>query len=389
MNKVLILATVSSMIEQFNMPNILLLKKLKYEVHLAANFKSGNSISSERIKEFLEELEKLNLKVHHIDFSRKVNDIKGHYKSYNQLKNVFKNNSFEFIHCHTPIGGVFGRVFGKKYSVPVIYTAHGFHFFKDSPLINWIIYFPIEWYLSKYTDFLITINKEDYENAKRYKFLSKRIILLNGVGIDLEKFTPQTIERKNKIREELGYKESDFIVICVGELNKTKNQYDAIYSINLLKNDIPNLKLLLVGKGVLKDKYVESVKKLNLNNFVDFLGYRKDISSLMTMADIAITTSIREGLPVNVLEAMAIGLPIVASNCRGNRDLIENHRNGFVFNSHDIKDLSDKIKQLYESSELRYQFSKSNLSDVVKYDINNVILNQKDIYLEILKNRRN
>lgn len=119
-------------------------------------------------------------------------------------------------------------------------------------------------------------------------------------------------------------------MICVGELNNNKNQRVLINAVNILKYKIPNLKLLIVGDGINKDRYQSLINKLELNINVNLLGYRSDVSELMGLSDVAISASRREGLPVNVMEAMATGLALVVSDCRGNVDLITNNETGYI-----------------------------------------------------------
>ena len=167
MKKVLMLASVASMIDQFNMQNISLLQEQGYEVHVAANFEQGSTSSKERVEQFKKELKEKNVLYFQIDFSRNVSNIPQNIKAYKQIKKLLVNNKYEFIHCHSPIGGVCGRLAAKVTNTKVIYTAHGFHFYKGAPKFNWMIYYPIEKVLSYITDVLITINKEDYELAKK------------------------------------------------------------------------------------------------------------------------------------------------------------------------------------------------------------------------------
>ena len=194
--KVLILASVASMIDQFNIPNIKLLQNIGYEVHVACNFEKGSSCSFEKIEILKELLKKLNVKCYQINFERNILKIGNNLKAYKEVKNILTENKYKFLHCHSPIGGVIGRIAGYKTQTKVIYTAHGFHFFKGAPLINWLLYYPIEKYLSKYTDILITINQEDYKRART--FSAKKVEYIPGVGIDIEKIKNIKVNKKEK-----------------------------------------------------------------------------------------------------------------------------------------------------------------------------------------------
>lgn len=376
MKKVLFVATVvKKHINAFHIPYLKLFKEMGYETHVCARNDFDN-------KENLE-----------IPYCEKYYDLpfeRSPYKLeninvYKQLKKIIDSNNYEIIHCHTPMGSVLARLAARdarKKGTKVLYTAHGFHFFKGAPKINWLIYYPIEKWLSKYTDCLITINNEDFETAKK-NFKAKQIELVNGVGIDTHRFTPQSLEKKLMLRKEYGYTEKDFILISVAELNSNKQQDLLINAVYLLKNRIPNLKLLLVGDGELKEHYSLQVSELGLGENVHFLGYRKDVANLLALSDIAVSSSKREGLPLNVMEAMATGLPLVVTNCRGNRDLVIDGENGYIVGIHDVDAFSNKIEELYRSANLRSYFSSTSLGMIKNYSLDRVITDMKNIYLNV------
>lgn len=378
MKKVLFVATVvKKHINAFHIPYLKLFKEMGYETHVCARNDFENMVDFEI--PFCD-------KYYDLPFERSPYKF-GNIMVYKQLKKIIDSNDFEIIHCHTPMGGVLTRLAAKEArqkGTSVIYTAHGFHFYKGAPIKNWLFYYPVEKLLSKYTDCLITINKEDFEIANK-KFNTSHITMINGVGIDINRFIPQTDEIKINLRKEYGYSKKDFLLIYVAELSYRKHQDLVINSVNRLKNKIPNLKLLLVGDGELKEYYKNLVINLNLDNKVDFLGYRKDIANLMLISDVAVSSSRQEGLPVNVMEAMATGLPLVVTNCRGNRDLVLNNKNGFVIEIDDFESFSNKIEQLYMSTNLRNQFGKASLNMVESYSLENVISEIKKIYSNYLK----
>ena len=384
MKKVLFLASVSSVIDQFNRDNIQILQNYGLEVHVACNFETGNTSSKERILKFKQELKDKKIQFHQIDFDRNTfSGIFSNIKAFYQLQRLVNNINFEFIHSHILIAGVYSRLIGHFKKIKTIYTAHGFYFYDGAPLINWLIYYPIEKILSKYTDCLITINEEDFNIAAK-KFEAKKLKLINGIGIDLRKFTPQNQVNKMILRKQNNYAENDFILIYVAELTKRKHQDFLIEVTSILKDKIPKLKVLLVGIGNLEKQYKEQVKNFALENNVQFLGFRNDIANLMKIADVAVSASKLEGLPVNVMEAMATGLPIVVANCRGNRDLIKDGENGYVVDLDDKKCFSQMINNLYIDKSLRTKFSEKNLNMIKRYDRENIMKEMESIYKELL-----
>lgn len=384
MRKVLIVASVSEMIEAFLLPNIELLQKMGNEVHVMANFKDTDALRQERIDLFKEQL--LNRGV--ISYSLPIHREPFHAenkKAYNQMKKIIETENFSMIHCHTPIGGVMTRLAARnvrKSGTKVVYTAHGFHFFKGAPLKNWALFYTVEKILSKYTDCLITINQEDYSAAHSHHFKTDMIELITGVGINPLKFRPVTESKRKYLRQQYGYKKEEFILIYVAELSYRKNQDMLITMMPTLLSAIPNAKLLLVGDGEQEKwhKLHTLIQDLGVENQVSMLGFRRDVNDLMSLSNVVVSASRQEGLPVNVLEAMSVGLPLVVTDCRGNRDLVRDGENGFVVDIDDTEQFVERIVDLYQHKEKRTAFSKESLKAVKKYSVNNVNNTLETIY---------
>lgn len=374
--QVLILASVASMIDQFNMPNIKLLKQMGYEVHVACNFVEGNTCSDEQITILKNNLIDLNVQFHQIDFKRNVMRLADSIKAYRQVHKLANDNNYKFIHCHSPIGGVVGRLVGKATKTKVIYTAHGFHFYKGAPLKNWLIYYPIEKWLSKYTDVLITINKEDYERAKK-KFKAKTVERVPGVGIDVKKFNSVEVDRKAKLRE-IGIPEDSFVILSVGELNKNKNHEVIIKAIAKISNS--QIHYVICGQGPLKNNLTELVKRLNLINQVHLLGFRDDVTSIYKICDIFAFPSLREGLGLSALEAMASELPIITSNVHGIVDYSINGLTGYSSEPNNVDAFSEAIKNLMNNKDIIEEIGRGNYERVRLFDVNIVIKKMRDIY---------
>lgn len=384
MKKALIIASVASMIEQFNMNNIKLLQELGYQVDVATNFENSGNINIQRAKELIEELKIQNVNYFQIDFNRGVLS-RSNLKAYKQIKHIINENNYNLIHMHSPIGGVCGRLATKKVregGTRVVYTAHGFHFYKGAPIINWVIFYPIEKYLSKYTDYLITINVEDYNLAKKKFKKCKQIELVHGVGVDESKFNIEiSTKKKHELRASLGIKYDDFVLIQVGELNKNKNQIMAINAMKKLIKENQNIHLLLIGKGDMEEEYKKKINELNLEKNIHLLGYRKDIPQLLKISNLLLSLRYREGLPVNVMEAMASGIPVVATDCRGNRDLILNGQNGYIVKTDDTVSLEEKILFLAENEKKCEQFKEKSKDLIKKYEKEEIKTRMEKIYM--------
>lgn len=371
-DKILFTATVDSHIKHFHLPYLKWFEEQGFQVHVAS--RGSENIPYADFK-------------WNIPFSRSPFN-KDNIRAYKELKKIIDTNNYRLIHCHTPVGGVLTRLAARrarKKGTKVIYTAHGFHFYKGAPLKNWLLYYPVEKWLARYTDCLITINEEDYELARK-KFKTGSIKKVDGVGVDINRFKPPAEEEKLALRQEYGFNEKDFIIICVGELNANKNQALAIKAVKILKERIPNIKLLLAGKGDMEKQYRKMAEKLGVKDNVLFLGYRRDIPELLSISDIAVSSSRREGLPVNVMEAMATGLPLVVTDCRGNRDLVRNGENGFVVGIDDAEGMAERIEYIYNNGEMKEKARKYNLNSIKNYSLDTIEKQIACIYNEMLKN---
>lgn len=243
-------------------------------------------------------------------------------KLYRGLRDLMRTNSFDIVHCHTPIVGILTRLAARKTDARVIYTAHGFHFFKGAPLLNWLVYYPAEKLCSRWTDTLITINREDYEIACK-KMHAKHVELVPGVGVDVARFADTVVDFDAK-RNELGIAPNDFVILSAGELVENKNQKLIIRA--LAENECRDMHYLVAGTGCEQEKLEQLACELSVQDRVHFIGYRSDLNELYKIVDVLVHPSYREGLPVVVMEAMASGLPVIASDVRGNRDLLPQER---------------------------------------------------------------
>lgn len=369
MKKVLFTATVDSHILQFHLPFLKKFKEKGYEVHVATN---GN-----------EEIPYCDVK-HFIPFERnplKINNIKAIFR----LKKICDCEKFDIIHTHTPMGSVVTRLAAnnsrKKYHTRVIYTAHGFHFFKGAPIRNWILFYPIEKFLSRFTDTLILINEEDFLIAKRKFKKCNDIKYVPGVGIDEKKF--DFLFSSNDIsdlRKTLGITPKEFVMIYPAELSNRKRQIWLINTLHEFISNHKNVHLLLPGKDSLNGKCQKLVKNLGLETQIHFLGYRKDIPNLLKSSNLALSSANQEGLPVNIMEAMYVGLPIVASNCRGNRDLINNNENGFLVELTDSKTFVESVEKIYNNSVDIKEIISNNKKIIKNYLLPSILKKMTDIY---------
>lgn len=369
--KVLLTATVQSHICQFHKPLMKLLKENGYEVHVAArdNLAEKNGLAMEYAD-----------KVFDIPFDRSPFSTRN-IKAYKELSKVLAQNEYEIIHTNTPMGGMVTRLAANKYrkknGTKVFYTAHGFHFYKGAPKKNWIIYYPIEKFSSRLTDKLITITEEDYKLAsKKFHCQVERI---HGVGANSSKYYAFSDEEKKSTREELGISEDTKVIVNVGELLPNKNQKTAILAMKKIAERYPTARLFIAGNGPELDNLTNLVKENGLENNVEFLGYTLELNKYYNISDCLVACSFREGLPLNVIEAMLCGDAVVASNNRGHRELVEDGVNGFIVETTDIDDFADKIIKVLDNPSV---YAKSALEKAELFTDKNVVEELKDVYFK-------
>lgn len=378
MKYVLMLATTAAMIEQFNKNNILILNDMGYTIHVAGNFEDGNPISEERIEKFVKWIRERGGEVYHIPAIRNPLEWKKNYKAYKILNELVNEYSYSFIHCHTPIGGVLGRLIAHKTKTKVLYTAHGFHFFRGAPLKNWVMFFPVEWFLSKWTDVLILINHEDFCRAKKM-FRAKRVEYIPGVGIDIEEHECGD-KVKKEYREKWNIPIEATVILSVGEVNENKNHEVIIEAISKLKDQ--NLFYVVAGKGKLIEKLQHKAKKLGVGEKVLFTGFCESVDELYSCADIFAFPSKREGLGLAALEAMSFGLPLLTSNIHGINDYSEDGKSGFTCAPSDIDGYVQGIEKLMDK-ELRIGMGKYNKIKMQRFSIHIVEETMRSIYSDV------
>lgn len=373
MKKVLFVAHVDSHIRHFHLPYLKYFKEKGYEVHVATSNDENEVFPYCDVK-------------HTVCMERspfKLNNI----KAISQMKKILSEEHFDVIHCHTPMGGVVTRIAAKntrKHGTKVFYTAHGFHFCKGCSKKNWIFYYPVEKYLSKFTDVLETINIEDYELAKD-KFQAKRVEMVHGVGVDDKKFNeePLSEDEKNKLKKELGINDGDFVLMYVAELINRKNQTMLIEAMSKIAKEHSNIKAFLVGNGVNFDKYNALIKDLNLEKNVILLGYRRDVPKLLKVCDVCVSTSSQEGMGLNLVEGLLSGVPIIASKIRGHLEFAQENVNGLLFEN--SEELVKDIILLNNDSKLRAKLAKNARKSVERFTLENALKEQIEIYETELK----
>lgn len=363
--KILYVTTVSDTVNAFLIPHIKMLIESGYKVDVACSI---DQVVSKEIYE-------MNCKIHKLDFNRSL--FKNNYGDLvSTIRDIVTIEEYDIVHTHTPIASAVVRLACKDIDeVKIIYTAHGFHFYTGAPIINWMIFYPIEKLLSNYTDVLVTINQEDYRRA--LKFNAKKVKKINGVGIDLTKFN-NNIKSEKSIKNYLNLPEKSKILFSVGELNTNKNHKIIIKALALLNNE--NIHYVIAGEGKQRDKLFMLAKELGVVNQVHLIGFKKNLAEIYPQVDIFLFPSYREGLSASVMEAMASGLPVICSNIRGNSDLIEHKKGGYLVKGNNPSKYSYYISNLLKNKKLKEKLGIYNLTKIQIYSIESVLIQLEDLY---------
>lgn len=368
--KVLLIATVQSHICQFHKPLVTMLHKHGCEVHVAArnNLAEKNGLKLDFVEQVFD-----------VPFQRAPFSAKN-FGAYKQLKKIISEGNYDVIHCNTPVGGVLGRLAARKarkHSTKVFYTAHGFHFYKGSPKKNWVVWYPVERFMCCYTDKLITITQEDY-NLASAKFPTQ-VERIHGVGANSAKYHKLSKAECLMLRHELGY-DGNKLLLCTGELLPNKNQITAIRAMKALIKLQPKAKLLLAGNGPTLPELQAEVTTLGLQGYVEFLGYRTDLEKYANIADVIVSCSYREGLPMNIVEGMLLGKPVVASYNRGHCELIVPDETGYMVPPADVGAYVYYLLRLFEDRNKYYEMGISGMRRAQMYADYNVERELERIY---------
>ena len=380
--KVLMLASVASMIDQFNMPNIRLLQSMGYEVHTACNFKQGNTCSTQRIQKLKKELQQMAVHPHQWDCPRDLSSFRDCCRAYQQLLHIISKYPFAWIHCHSPVGGALARMAAHRKNIRIIYTVHGFHFYKGAPLRNWMLYYPAEKLLAYWTDILVTVNLEDYRFAER-NLKAGRVFYIPGIGIDTEKFRTQwqgTKEERMLFYSKYKIPEHAVVLLSVGELSSRKNHRMVMNALSAMRRK--DVYYLICGQGPLREELQRYARRLGVAGRIRMPGYQEDLSLVYQNADIFVFPSIQEGMPAALMEAMAAGLPCVVSDIRGNRELVTQAGGARFRMGHpeQSEQLERVLVRLIENEKLRNVCGAYNRKKIKAYALSAVQDRMKVIY---------
>lgn len=374
------MASVVSFIEWFNKENVEFLRTdMECEVHIACNFDYMEDTDEERTKRYLEKIKAEGVIFHNIHFARNPFNF-ANISAYKELKKIINEGQYDLIHTHTPVVSIFTRMAARKTrknGTVIMYTCHGFHFHNTAPKKNWLMYYPVEKWMSRYADYIVTINKEDFSRAKT--FYAKQVRYIPGVGVDINRIRNVKVDKK-AYKKSIGIPEDCIMLLSVGELIERKNHQIIIKALGKLKRN--DIYYVICGKGLLKEELESLSASLNVHTV--FLGFRRDIPELCNIADISAFPSRIEGLGLAGIEAMAAGVPLVSSNVHGILDYVIDGKTGYACAPDDVDGFAKAIDRLASNQQLRENMRKDCLKAVEPFEIHNALNTMWDIYKEIL-----
>lgn len=363
----MILTTSRDFLGKFETGDIKILKEMGCSVHYAANMTDQSDLYDE------EEIRNLGICLHHIDIERSPYMLRRNRRAFLQLVHIVRKYKISVIHCHTPVGGVLGRLLGryfKKDGIKIIYTAHGFHFYKGAPLINNSVYYCVEKLLAHYTDILVVINREDYASAAKFRLRKGgKIYKIPGVGLDMDRYRFFTEAERQRTREKLGIRPDQFFIISLGEINENKNQIVVLRALAGMRDrgeDISKMLYGICGDGFFREYMERQIVEMGLQDHVKILGYRRDVPRLLGCADVSVFPSKREGLGMAALESLAMGIPVIASDNRGTREYMTDGVNGYVCSADAAEEFADNIKKIRNMDREERQKMKIRCRDTVE-----------------------
>ncbi|TDT79871.1 glycosyltransferase involved in cell wall biosynthesis [Bacillus sp. AG1163] len=376
MKRALVVTTVSGTIKAFLIPQIELLKKQGFEVDVATNITG-------KIEEFSNLLD--GVKIHDVPFNRNAKSLEN-VRAYRIIKGIIRDGEYDLIHVHTPIAAFLTRLASTRRN-KVIYTAHGFHFNENGSNISNLIYKTMEKIAAKKTDRLIVINQDDYETGKSI-ISSKRLRYIKGVGVDVQKYNQDVLneDEKMEFKQSLGIEKNKKVITHIAELNGNKRQIDAVLAAGKFKEIYgDNFVLLLVGRGPMLKSIQDEIKNLELDKYIKCLGFRNDISKILSITDVGMLISLREGLPKSVMEMMSMKIPVVATNIRGNRDLIKNKENGILVDIKKPNQIAEAWNEIFSNPNMRRRFIEKSYDKICKeYSLEIILSDLEKLYEEMI-----
>lgn len=327
-------------------------------------------------------------RVFDVSWSRNPLDPRNFLRAAGQVRQIVRQGDYDIVHVHTPVAAfvtryAVGRV--RKNRRPLlIYTAHGFHFYRGSPPLQYALFLALEKLAARWTDYLVVMNREDSDAVRRYSLVPpERMCYMPGIGVDLQQYTSAVVSpgEIQQMRSALGLTPADTLFVLVAEFIPNKRHADALHALAQLNN--PSVHLALAGEGPLMEAIRALVQRLNLTQRVHFLGFRRDIPIVVRAARATLLLSQREGLPRSVMESLSLGVPVIGTDIRGIRDLLAEGGGLLVPVGH-IAELAKAMTRLIASPEDAHQMGAQGQAQMAAYDLPHILGLHEALYAQAL-----
>lgn len=323
-----------------------------------------------------------------VEWSRNPFDPRNLLSAPKTIREIIISAEYDIVHVHTPVAAFVTRFALKDLrhhlKTKIIYTAHGFHFYKGGNLLKNIAFINLEKLASKWTDYIVTINQEDRAAVIEHGLVElDHTRYMPGIGVNLRDNDRDTIPEAavTKIRQELDISESTPLLLSLAEFNPNKRHADTINAFaKLARTDVH---LALASTGPLLQKMQQLAAELGVASRVHFLGWRSDIPVLMKTANANILVSAREGLPRSVMESLAAELPTIGTNIRGTQDLLTGGY-GLLIDVGDVVGLTTAMTWILDRPQEAKDMAKRGRAHVAAYDLNQIIRLHEELYTEAI-----
>ena len=373
--KVLQLTAIDFTVKKFLLPLVDEMEEQGYEVHVACHK-----------EEIGKELDTKGYVIHHIPFSRNMN-VFSHLKSLFLLISLIRKEKYSIIHTHTPVASLIGRLASKFARTPLtVYTAHGFYFHENMSKITYAIAYSIEKVWARlFSDYVFFQSVEDYQLAVEKKFKKpNRLVHINN-GVSSERFTPESYDR-NIIREQNDLNDK-IVFTFIGRLVIEKGVRELIEAFSEISKNRNDVILMVIGGGVTGDRdgidieYLINSQPPEAQEKIKLMGLRDDIPELLSASDVFVLPSYREGLPRSIIEAMAMGKPVIATNIRGCREQVFEGVNGYLYEAKSSSSLASAYEKMLSNDEVRVEMGRNSRELFLKeFDEKKVLERQMNVF---------
>ncbi|NEP50504.1 MAG: glycosyltransferase family 4 protein [Moorea sp. SIO3C2] len=382
MNRLLIITTIPDTIRGFLLP---LAHHFRFEGWQVDAMAQGVSACEECLAAFDQ--------VWDVQWSRNPLDPQNLLLAPRTIQEVIAQKNYDIIHVHTPVAAFITRYalrgLIKQGKPRVIYTAHGFHFYRGGQPLKNALFLTLEKLAGNWTDYLVVINHEDKEAAKQYNIVPpKQIRYMPGIGVDLEyyNFDATPVAEVMAVYEELGITPENPLFLSVAEFIPRKHHQDILRAFACLER--PDVHLALAGDG--DEEWTQQMQDLasalGIKPQVHFLGFRRDIPTLIQASIATLLVSEQEGLPRSVMESLCLETPVIGTNIRGTRDLLAGDC-GLLVEVGDIEGIAQAMTWVLDHPEDALAMAKRGRDHMSAYDLQNILELHEALYSEAISDR--